>query len=213
MLAKVNTRPNKNALYRWELALMIAIALFLLLGTWLNRQQSELAGSVIRLHVLANSDSDADQALKLKVRDRILQEASGILNGDTDVSTASTALEGQLDHLASVGQEVVNAEGYNYTVTAALEHTWFPTKQYDDFALPAGNYLALRVKIGAAEGHNWWCVVFPPLCVASVSETVEETAASAGLTQDQISLMTSDSDQYVLKFHLIEWWDEMKNNF
>jgi len=190
---------------------MIALALFLLLGIWLNREQSELSGSVIRLHVLANSDSDEDQALKLKVRDRILEEASSLLEGDTDVQTAASQLEGKLDDLAAAGQTVVNEEGYDYQVTAALENTWFPTKQYDDFALPAGDYLALRIKIGAAEGHNWWCVVFPPLCVASVSETVEDTAASAGLSQDEISLMTADSDQYVLKFHLMEWWDELKN--
>lgn len=204
-------KTKKNRFYRIELALMISFALFLLLGVWLNREQSELAGSVIRLHVLANSDSEEDQALKLKVRDRILEEATGILDGDTDVQTASAQLEGKLNELAAAGQQVVNEQGYQYQVTAALEHTWFPTKQYDDFALPAGNYLALRIKIGSAQGHNWWCVVFPPLCVASVSETVQKTASSAGLSKDEISLMTADSDQYVLKFHLMEWWDKLVN--
>ena len=93
-------------------------------------------------------------------------------------------------------------------MTAELAETSFPTKDYDGFSLPAGRYLALRLVIGQGTGQNWWCVVFPPLCTAAASE-VPETALAAGLTEDQVSLMTGEDDGYVLKFKVVEWWEEL----
>ena len=104
---------------------------------------------------------------------------------------------------------MVAGAGYDYPVTVSLEDCWFPTKVYDGFSLPAGNYRALRVVIGAGEGQNWWCVVFPPLCLGSVTEEVAATAAQAGLSEDQVSLITGRDGGYVLKFKLIEWWDSL----
>jgi len=95
-------------------------------------------------------------------------------------------------------------------VAVSLEETWFPTREYEDFSLPAGNYTALRVVIGEGEGRNWWCVVFPPLCLGAVSERVEATAAMAGLTEDEISLITAEEGEYIIKFKLLELWDELK---
>ncbi len=193
----------------WECALLIAFALTLVTGVWATGSQSALAGQVVRLHVIANSDSDADQALKLQVRDAVLSAAAPLLEGATGQEQAEQALSAHLQELADIGAWVVAREGYDYPVAVSLEDCWFPTREYEDFALPAGTYRALRVVIGEGAGRNWWCVVFPPLCLASVTETVEETAALSGLSEDQIALITGDDQQYVLKFKLLEWWNSL----
>ena len=185
-------RTGEIRLKRWELALLLGLAATVLLSSWAGYRETELATRVVRLHVLANSDSDADQDLKLEVRDSVLALADGYLADCTSVSQAKNVLEAHLQELADTGAETVGREGYRYPVSVTLETTYFPTKEYEDFALPAGSYQALRVEIGAAEGHNWWCVVFPPLCLGSVSETTQETALEAGLTENQVSLMTGE---------------------
>lgn len=193
----------------WECALLIAFALTLLIGARAVGEQSALAEKVLRLHVIANSDSDADQALKLQVRDGILAAAGDCLDGVTDRAQAESVLSGKLQELADAGAAVVSKAGYDYPVRVCLTDCWFPTKTYEDFSLPAGNYRAVRVVIGEGAGRNWWCVVFPPLCLGSVSESVEEAAEAAGLTGGEVSLITGEDEGYIVKFKLIEWWNEM----
>ena len=179
----------------------------LLLGLALGgREQRTLAEQVVRLHVLANSDDPADQALKLQVRDAILAEAEPLLEGVSSQEAAEAALRGSLDSLARVGQEAVAQAGYDYPVRVELTTSYFPTREYTDFSLPAGYYRALRVEIGAAEGHNWWCVVYPPRCSVGVTEA---EPASLGLTQDELSLITQEDSEYVLRFQCAEWWGEL----
>lgn len=197
-------------LRRWELALLLGLATALLLGLWLEREQSDLADSVLRLHVLANSDSETDQALKLKVRDRVLAEAELILPDGASLEVAERKIGENLSRLAAAGAEVVAQEGYDYSVAASLEETWFPTKEYEDFSLPAGRYQALRIVIGEGGGQNWWCVVFPPLCLGSVSENTRETALDAGMDEQQVSLLTGESEGYVVKFKALELWEQIK---
>ena len=202
---------KNNALRRWELALMLGLAFAILAGVWLDAQQSALSDKVIRLHVIANSDSDEDQALKLQVRDRILEEAADLFRQGYTVDEAAQAITEKLPELAAVGEEVVRGAGYTYPVTASLENdVWFPTKQYTDFALPQGSYTALRVVIGEGGGKNWWCLVFPPLCLGSVTETVEEAAATGTLSEDDVALMTGEDEGYVIKFKAIELWEDFK---
>ncbi len=190
----------------WEAALMAAFAV-LLLGLALGgREQRTLAEQVVRLHVLANSDDPADQALKLEVRDAILAEAEPLLEGVSSQEAAEAALRGSMDSLAREGQETVAQAGYDYPVRVELTTSYFPTREYTDFSLPAGYYRALRVEIGAAEGHNWWCVVYPPLCSVGVTEA---EPASLGLTQDELSLITQEDSEYVLRFQCAEWWGEL----
>ena len=106
---------------------------------------------------------------------------------------------------------MVREEGYEYAVSASLEeNVWFPTKQYTDFALPQGSYTALRVVIGEGGGGNWWCVVFPPLCLGSVTETTEEAAALGDLSESDVALMTGEDEGYVVKFKAIELWEDFK---
>lgn len=207
MLFKKDSRPF---LYKWELILLIALSVLLLLGLWLEREQSDVSDSVLRLHVLANSDRAEDQALKLKVRDAVLQEAKAILPERASIRDAERVLGENLERLAAAGAAVVAEEGYDYPVSAGLEDTWFPTKEYEDFSLPAGEYRALRIIIGEGDGQNWWCVVFPPLCLASVAETAGETALEAGMTEQQVALLTGESEGYVVKFKALELWDRIK---
>ena len=195
---------------RLELALLFGMAIALLAGLYLDTAQASLSSKVLRLHVIANSDSQEDQALKLKVRDVVLELADSYYEPEDDLETAERKLSAHLEELAAAGAEVVREEGYDYPVTASLENTWFPTKTYTDFALPAGEYRALRVVIGDGDGKNWWCVVFPPLCLGSVTEETAETAASSGLTDQEVALMTGESGGYVIKFKCIELWEEFQ---
>lgn len=198
-----------NKLRLWEAALFLAFGLTLTAGVWSSASASALAGQVLRLHVVANSDTQEDQILKLQVRDAVLEQADLLLEDVTDRGEAEAVLSQQLQALAEAGAAVVAGAGYDYPVTVSLEDCWFPTKVYDGFSLPAGNYRALRVVIGAGEGQNWWCVVFPPLCLGSVTEEVASTAAQAGLSEDQVSLITGRDGGYVVKFKLMEWWDSL----
>lgn len=205
-------KASPNRLRRWELALLLGVAAAALLGVWLDGQQSALADKVIRLHVIANSDSETDQALKLQVRDRILAEAGDLVPPGATLEEAEAAITARLGEMAAAGADVVGEEGYSYPVTASLEQdVWFPTKEYTGFALPAGNYTALRVVIGEGGGRNWWCVVFPPLCLGSVTETTTETALNGGFSGDEVSLITGESEGYVVKFKAIELLDQLKS--
>lgn len=197
----------------WELALMCGVLIAVIAGSWLGREQKELAGSVIRFHVIANSDSEADQALKLAVRDRVLARAEEIYPENATLEEAQAALEGHLNLLAAAGREVVEEQGYDYPVSATLEDCWFPTKEYEGFALPAGNYTALRVTIGEGRGQNWWCVAFPPLCLGAASETVDQALEAGHFTSDQGALVTGDGEGYVLKFKAMELLGEIQGFF
>ena len=196
---------------RWEWALLIALLVSFAWGTWADRTQQQLSDKVLRLHVLANSDSEADQALKRKVRDSVLETASAILADCPDRETAEQRLSAALPEIEDAARARIAAEGGKQTVTAELRPTAFPTREYEDFSLPAGDYLALRVVLGEGEGHNWWCVVFPPLCAETTSD-LSQTAMAAGLTEDDIALIT-ESDGYQLKFKAVELWGRLKAYF
>ncbi len=170
-------------------------------------RQKDLASQVIRLHVLAASDSEEDQTNKLAVRDAVLAAAQPIVDGAKTAEEAKELLSDALPDLAAAGETALRDAGCAYAVTATLSVDHFPTREYEDFSLPAGNYTALRIVIGEGEGHNWWCVVFPPLCMGSVTE---ETAESF-LTEDAVKLITEDNEDYVLRFKALELWDSLKS--
>lgn len=185
-----------------------ALCLTILISCWAGWRQTSLASRMIRLHVVANSDSEEDQSLKLLVRDAVLKECGTALTDSSNSSQAVEALEGRMRQIAAVGSQVVQKQGYNYPVRVKLEYTGFPMTDYDGFSLPAGRYRALRVEIGEGEGHNWWCVVFPTLCTASVSE-MSQTAMAEGLTEEDVALITRSSTDYVIRFRCVELWEEL----
>lgn len=169
--------------------------------------ESEIYDAVIRFHVIANSDEEADQALKLQVRDALLEETKDALAG-LSKADAEKYLENNLQALESVALAVVQNEGYDYPVSVTLTVEEYPEKSYDALAFPAGSYLSLQVKIGDAAGKNWWCCLFPPLClgVASVSKSdAEDAFLSVGLTPEQYKILTeSETPTYKVRFKLLE---------
>ena len=193
------------------LSLMIGLAAAVVWGGWALREQQELADKVVRLHILANSDSEEDQALKLQVRDVVLTRAEELLRASDGRGEAEVMLREHLRELTQVAQTAVQEQGYGYSVRTELANTVFPTRDYEDFSLPAGNYLALRVIIGEGGGKNWWCVVFPPLCSQS-SADLAQTAMAAGLSQSDVALLEEDGG-YVLKFKSIEIWEWLRRKF
>jgi len=194
-----------------EIALMLGAAVFLITGALALRTQDELSDKVVRLHVLANSDSEEDQALKLRVRDRILERTTVLLEQSADRREAEGLLRGDLLELERIAAEEIAAAGYSYGVTAEVTDTAFPTKEYDGFSLPAGEYLALRIVIGEGSGQNWWCVVFPPLCTTAASD-VSTAVLAAGFSEDEVRMVT-EQDGYVLKFKAVEFWEQLKKHW
>jgi len=201
-----------NRLKIWEIALLLGVAVCLLSGAKALHTQNELADKVVRLHVLANSDSEEDQALKLQVRDAVLDRAEDLLAGSASRAEAEGKLRGQLLEFERLAEAVVREAGYDYEVTAELTDTEFPTREYEDFTLPAGEYLALRILIGEAAGRNWWCVVFPPLCTAA-SADVPASAMAAGFTEDEVRLITEEDRGYILKFKAVEFWEALREKW
>lgn len=186
-----------------EVALLLALAVVLLLGAASLHRQDGLQEKIVRLHVIANSDSERDQAMKMDVRDAVLARAETILQQASDRAEALERLNAELPVLEQVA---FDACGGAYPVRAALEMAEFPLKEYDGFALPAGEYMALRVIIGEGAGRNWWCVVYPPLCTASCTE-LEDTALHAGMDDRDVQLITEADGGYTLKFRAVELWE------
>ena len=149
-----------------ELAILMALAVTLLWGAWSLHRQDDLQEKMIRLHVIANSDSDADQNLKLCVRDAVLCRAEDILRQSADMTEARARLRDSLSDIGDAAAQELAAQGSGYSVSVALEDTEFPCKTYDGFALPAGEYTALRIELGTAQGRNWFCVLYPSLCIS-----------------------------------------------
>ena len=194
---------------KWELALLLGLCAAMLWGAWSMQRQDALAQKMIRLHVIANSDSDADQALKLEVRDRVLDFTTTVLQRSADMEDAQVRLRAELTRIETIARREIAAQGYDYPVTAQLASAEFPLKEYDGFSLPAGEYMALRLVIGEGEGRNWWCVVYPPLCTAAAAD-MPQTAIQAGLTDDDVSLITGEDTGYVLRFRSVELWEQLR---
>ena len=168
---------------RWDFLEKTAVIFFfgmLFLGIYIWQEQhmsEELSAKVLRFHVLANSDSEADQELKLEVRDAVGVYMNGLLADALTQEESVKIAEDHLEDIQRVAAKVIARKGYDYPVTAAVERTQFPDKTYGDYHMPAGTYEALRVVIGEGEGQNWWCVMFPNMCFSdTVFEVVEDEA-------------------------------------
>ena len=156
----------------------------------------------IRLHILANSDSNDDQALKIKVRDAILREFSDELNKISSKAEAEEIISALLSDIEKFAEEVIAKSGYSYTVKATLSDELYETRTYEDFTLPRGIYTSLRIIIGNGEGKNWWCVMFPPLCLDMATESVPDDDAIKKYSKEEISLIRHGG--YNIKFKLLE---------
>lgn len=196
---------------RFEVIIAVALALIVLCGTWCEVEFDKLSEQVIRLHVIANSDSEGDQQLKLRVRDAVLETAQELTGQAETPEAARELLKQKLDEIDAAAQQVIAAEGYSYEVKSKIDTEHYDTRVYEDFSLPEGDYTSLQVTIGTGEGKNWWCVVFPPLCTGAVTEH-EEVAAFA-LDDGSTALITKNTDGYVIKFKAIELLNKLKKYF
>lgn len=178
--------------------------------------QKGIADEVIRLHVLANSDEDYDQQLKIKVKDGIVKMLENELHNSMSKDETRIILLQNLDKIEDRAKEIIEENGYNYNVSAKITFDDFPTKQYGDVVLPAGEYEALKVEIGEAKGKNWWCVMFPPLCFvdASVKEVPKEDKdmLKSVLTDTEYDIVTkADNENDIpikIKFKIVEMWQK-----
>jgi len=182
--------------------LMTVLWLFLA-GTVLRQQR--LASNLIRIHILANSDSAEDQAEKLRVRDTVLQEITRLTADCRNRRDAAAVLIGHAEAIAKTASETA---GRNASVSLTPE--WYETRHYNGFSLPAGNYLSLQIKLGEAAGKNWWCVAFPAVCMAATADEMETAAVSAGFGQQDLRMMISEEPDVEIRYWILEALVELR---
>ena len=183
------------------LALALGISVIISLCGFEGECQ-EIRDSVLRLHVLAHSDSAEDQALKLLVRDTVIDETAALFDEAETEQEARAAVAAHLAGIEQAAQQRVYDEGYDYPVRAELTEMYFTTRTYGNVTLPAGNYEAVRITIGDAAGRNWWCVVFPPMCVSAATDAAD---LSDVLTDDQRDIV-ENSGRYEVRLKVVEWF-------
>ena len=183
------------------LALLLAGGLFFLPV----HGEGEIYDTVVRLHVRANSDSEEDQALKLRVRDSVLDVTGELVADCTTQEEAVSVLEAHMADLELAARSVIAAEGRDDAVSVMLGRETYPTRTYESCCFPAGEYVSLQVLIGAAEGQNWWCVLFPPLCLSAATEVGEDAFVQVGLSKDQYGIITeTGKTKYKVRFKVLE---------
>ena len=195
---------------RYEIILAAGLILTILMSNTIGfirdgRRLEQLRGSVLRLHILADSDSERDQQLKLKVRDALL--TSGILDGADDLEAAEELASAKLPDIERIAEETLRSNGCEAPVTAELADVDFDERTYGDITMPAGRYRALRVKIGSAQGHNWWCVMYPPLCIPAACEVTDDKEKVHELFSDDELDIMYNPEKYEVRFAV---WDKIK---
>ena len=164
----------------------------------------DISTKVFRLHILANSDSEDDQKLKLKVRDKILSVSDKMYNNCATVDDAVNTAKNNIDLFESTAAKVIIDNGYTYPVKAYVTKEYFDTRKYDNFTLPAGEYDSLKIEIGSAKGHNWWCVMFPSVCISGGVDDFDKS-----LSNDEIKMITDGKYKY--KFKVVEVYEKIKS--
>ena len=195
------------------LTFLLFVYVFLSAQSYATAISNNLSTAVFRLHVLANSNSEEDQNLKLKVRDSLLNYMNGLCSNCSTKQEAISIANEHKDDFQKIAEQTIKENGYDYTAKINIDNFYFPTKNYGDISLPAGYYDALRVEIGEAKGKNWWCVMFPSLCFIDVSSGVVDDNAKENL-QDNLQkesydiISDSKKPDIKLKFKLIEVFAE-----
>ncbi len=191
-----------------KLAVALALVVSILLGlSSFEARCEELRQNVFRLHIIANSNSEFDQALKLKVRDAVINETGDIYDRCLSIESAKKAAEENKERIYNAAKSVINAAGMDYEVEIEIGTAFFDTRHYETFSLPAGEYEALNIRIGEAKGKNWWCVMYPSLCIASsgaeISDVVSEDSAE----------IANNPQNYVMRFKIVEIYEKLRERF
>ncbi len=167
----------------------------------------EMYDNIIRIRILANSDSEEDQSLKLKIRDSVLEASQGIYSECDSYELATCETEANLDKLLCAAKETIAENGYDYKVSLDFREEFFETREYEDFTLPAGNYKTAVFTVGEGKGKNWWCVIFPRVCVGACSDRLEDTLS------DGTADVAYNGKKYTVKFKTVEIFEKIKNFF
>jgi len=194
-------------------AVVSVIAGALVSRSYSMRVQDALAENVIRLHVVANSDSENDQQLKLKVRDEVIKYLEDELKGCESKEDSLEIIESRLESIESVAEGAAFKEGFHYDISASLSREVFPLREYGDVRMPTGDYDALKISIGDAEGHNWWCVVYPPLCFVDIAQggMMDGNGREVALGENADVLIRSGEVVPEFKFKIVEIWQQWKH--
>ena len=183
----------------YALSLLVATLLIAVIPT---DAEAKIYEDTIRLHILANSDTKEDQALKLEIRDRILEKYGVMLSASKSVEQAKNEMEELLQSIEQDTLMWIQELGYDYEARATLSEEWYDTREYEDFTLPAGYYTSLRVIIGNGDGKNWWCVMYPPLCTEIATERAPKDDFVIDYSREEISLI--QGGKYNFKFKILE---------
>lgn len=190
----------------------VYICMMTLLLIWCGGVLSDkrmLNEGLIRLHVVANSDTEEDQNIKLQVRDAVIESIQSELQNLSDIDAARDYLQKNLPRIQETANDVLKKAGVDTEAVATFCQESFDIRRYDTFALPAGVYESLRIVIGKGEGHNWWCVAFPALCVPGTKDTFEEEAIEAGFSNSLCAALTEEDQE--LRFFLLDKLGELEN--
>lgn len=212
-------KDNFSLLFK-VLIVIILLTLYLCCSAYAYAEtvSSNLGNNILRLHIIANSDLDQDQALKLKVRDTILDYLNNSSVNLNNKSEAINFVNSHIDELRTLAEETISDEGFSYPVSLTITNCTFPTKKYGNISIPSGEYDALRIQIGNAAGQNWWCVLFPPLCFVDISSGVlpdnSKELLKDSLEDEEYELITADltnSESANLKFKIVELVENIKS--
>ena len=193
------------SLFSGALSLYIAFSC-----TYFAAAAQSVREDVVRLHILANSDSEKDQNIKLKVRDALLEKNTLILSDGVNQDNAVEYFELSKDELLETASDVLRENGFDYDVKVFLEKEYFETREYGELILPAGEYTALKVVLGEGKGRNWWCVMFPPLCVPAADDIEVKNNTEDYLTESGNEIVNGGK-KYIMKFKLLEMYEELKS--
>lgn len=210
---------KKKLNFIFILTILVFIYIALLSFNYSKAISSNLSDSVFRLHIIANSDSSADQELKLKVRDKIIEYMNTLTSNSSDKKDVISIVNNHLDSFKEIALNTIKENGYNYDVNIEIGNFHFPTKSYGDISFPAGNYNALKIEIGDAIGQNWWCVLFPPLCFVNSSTGVvpddSKNTLKENINSESYEIISEgnnsndNTSNIKIKFKIIEFF----NNF
>ena len=175
------------------------LALTLFIAAMPTDADADIYDDTVRLHIIANSDSDKDQKLKLDIRDKLLVKYSDELKGYKDKKDAQEAISSKLDSITQDVNKWLYEDGFSYSAKVTLGTEWYDTREYEDFTLPCGYYTSLRIMLGKAEGKNWWCVMYPPMCLDLATEPADKDDLIFNYTDEEMHLISSKKYNYKLK--------------
>ena len=204
------TKELYNAKFKRLIVLISLFMLFFIISaiSYTNATCNSISNSIFRLHVIANSDTEEDQELKYMVRDSVISYINNITKDATSKEEVIEITKNNLEEVKHIALKTIQDNGYSYSVNVSVGNFSFPTKQYGDIKLPPGFYDALRIEIGEAQGQNWWCVMFPPLCFVDISSGIvpdeSKEIMKESLSDEEYNLISKDDSDIKVKFKIVE---------